>query len=164
MKWRVMEFEDKEFLWLHLIWNLTPKIYSGSVAQPPCLIPSPSFFSGHTPGTPHSSMRPQQTVAQNFFPAGGPSLLFSSLYDNYLPTTTTDTWQRVNCQNNPRRKILGARTRTNKNFNPHVTSGPGIEREDSTFTTAPSLLPGQHFLPSNLRNGRGYMVLLLSFL
>ena len=102
-----------------------------------------------------------------FFPAGDPSLLFSSLYDNYLPTTTTDTWQRVNCQNNPRRKILGARTRTNKNFNPHVTSGPGIEREDSTFTTAPSLLPGQHFLPekcSNLRNGRGYMVLLLSFL
>ena len=43
MKWRVMEFEDKEFLWLHLIWNLTPKIYSGSVAHPPCLIPSPSF-------------------------------------------------------------------------------------------------------------------------
>ena len=39
-----------------------------------------------------------------FFPAGDPSLLFSSLYDNYLPTTTTDTWQRVNCQNNPRRK------------------------------------------------------------
>ena len=43
MKWRVMEFEDKEFLWLHLIWNLTPKIYSGSVAHPPCLMPSPSF-------------------------------------------------------------------------------------------------------------------------
>ena len=167
MKWRVMEFEDKEFLWLHLIWNLTPK----NLLRVSCTASLPYtesfFFLGPHARNPSQFHAAPTNSRTEFFPAGGPSLLFSSLYDNYLPATTTDTWPRANCQNNPRRKILGARTRTNKNFNPHVTSGPGIEREDSTFTTAPSLLPGQHFLPekcSNLRNGRGYMVPLLSFL
>lgn len=161
-----MEFEDKEFLWLHLIWNLTPKIYSGSVVQNLALYLVLLFLGPHARNPSRFHAAPTNSRTE-FFPAGGPSLLFSSLYDNYLPATTTDTWPRANCQNNPRRKILGARTRTNKNFNPHVMSGPGIEREDSTFTTAPSPFPGQHFLPekcSNLRNGRGYMVPLLSFL
>lgn len=31
-----------------------------------------------------------------------------------------------------------------------MTSGPGIEREDSTFTTAPSPLPGQHSYQKNV--------------
>ena len=167
MKWRVMEFEDKEFLWLHLIWNLTPKIYSGSVAHPPCLMPSPSFSRATRQEPLTVPCGPNKQSHRIFSGRWSITFIFLSLRQLPVPATTTDTWPRANCQNNPQRKILGARTRTNKNFNPHVTSGPGIEREDSTFTTAPSPLPGHHFLPekcSNLRNGRGYMVPLLSFL
>ena len=43
-------------------------------------------------------------------------------------------------------KTLGARTRTNKTYNPHMTSTPGIKPgshwwETSGLTTTPSLLP-----------------------
>ena len=49
------------------------------------------------------------------------------------------------------RETLGARTRTNSKFNPHMTPGPGIEPgqqwwEVSAVTTVPPLLPYAHAL------------------
>jgi len=45
----------------------------------------------------------------------------------------------------PKKKTLGARTRTNNNLNPHVTPGPGVKPgahwwEASALTNVPSLL------------------------
>ena len=53
-------------------------------------------------------------------------------------------WREEN--QSTRRKTLGARTRTDNKFNPHMTPRPGIEPgphwwEASALTTAPSLLP-----------------------
>ena len=47
---------------------------------------------------------------------------------------------------NPEKKTLCARTRTNNKLNPHMTPSPGIEPEPhwweaSALTTAPTLLP-----------------------
>ena len=95
MKWRVMEFEDKEFLWLHLIWNLTPK----NLLRVSCTASLPYtesfFFLGPHARNPSQFHAAPTNSRTEFFPAGGPSLLFSSLYDNYLPATTTDTWPRA---------------------------------------------------------------------
>ena len=74
---------------------------------------------------------------------------------NLCPSNSRSNWNlemlvlRREENQRTRRKTLGARARTNKKLNPHMTLGPRIEPgthwwEANALTTAPPLLPNAH--------------------